>query len=139
MKLSFEKFKYAVGEVIAFCQMIEHDLKVIYSTLIYGDFDENYQSLKTTTLGTMINYIEENDLETNLNYFSKSDYRLLKDLTRRRNYVCHEIFLTFVYKKDFINSNEYLLACESLLTFHSEIVEISKKIEQRRIYIKKQG
>ena len=132
-KLSLNNFKFVVGETIAFCQMVEHDLKVIFATIASGDFNENFEFFKTWTLGQTVNEIEAFDEELETPNFTRKEYAILKSMTKKRNYICHEIFRTFAYIKNFGESKEFELACDVLLDFHEDVVEIAKSIERVRI------
>ena len=130
--LDFKDFKFAVGETIGFCQMIEHDVKTILATIAEGDYEENFEYLNHWTLGQLVNQLEEYDKEKGCELFSYVEYRILKDITKKRNYICHEIFRTFVYTKDFLDSEEYMMACNVMLDFHEDVVSLAKSIERVR-------
>ena len=131
--LSFNDFKFLIGETIGFCQTVEYDLKNIFAKVCEGDFEENFECVSRWTLGQIVTQMEEYDNELEDKHFTNLEYRILRDMTKKRNYVCHEIFRTFAYTKEFLESNEYMMACNVVIDFHEDVVAVAKKIEQLRL------
>lgn len=100
-----EDFHKQLGETMLFCQCIEHDIKLIYSGMLKGNFDDNYSSVETDTLGTIIRKLEKLDKSDGNPYFGKADYILLKDITEIRNYWAHQGYIDFIYSG--VYSNEF--------------------------------
>lgn len=127
--MELEEFHRLVGETIMFCQCIEHDIKLIYSGMLQGNFNKNYSSVETDTLGTIIRKLEKLDKSDGNPYFGKADYRLLKEITEIRNYWAHQGYIDFIYSgiysKEFNDQVDFLKKdYDRLKNLH----EISEKV-----------
>lgn len=91
--MSIDEFRILHSEVIKFCQLIEDDLKWIYSYMHKGDIEENYNSLEKTTLGTLVKKLKVLDNSEGELFISNDDYNFLKQMTEKRNYWCHQCYL----------------------------------------------
>ena len=59
--MNFQDFKILHSETIGSFQLIENDLKWIYSLMHKGDVGENYDSLDKRNLGFVIKELKELD------------------------------------------------------------------------------
>lgn len=135
MVMDFYTYKILHSETIMYYQILENDLKLIYSKMIGGDFDENLDKILDYGLGQIIEALQNADSEF---LFSDSDYDSLKEIKDNRNYWAHENFLMFMYKGyNFQNTDEYKESCSELKKDHDEIEEDYKIVEQIKInYLK---
>ena len=93
-------FYQKLGELLMFCQCIEHDVKIIYATMLIGDYEENYSSLEKKSLGTMVKLLENLDKEDTDLWLSEENYRILYSITDERNYWVHSVYTEYVYIQD---------------------------------------
>ncbi len=137
--MDFKDFKLMVGDTIMLCQMIEHDIKLIYAGMRQGDIYENLDNIEKEkwSLGQTIVELEQLDNSDNNPYFSHNDYRLLKRITYQRNLLCHKVFTTFLYSKDFINSKEYQKQSQQLLENNRSLKSLSEETQKIKIAVLK--
>lgn len=133
MKLSYDDFKFYVGETIEFCQTIENDVKWIYSAMLKGDRYKTYDNISEWTLGKAVGELEKLDNSDSNRFLSDNDYDLLRSITKERNYLIHQIFKDFIYEENFINSNEYQIACSRLMNFHNRVKKLQNGVEKVRL------
>ncbi len=133
MVLSYDKFKFYVGETICFCQTIENDIKLIYAAMRKGDMFENFSEISEMTLGTVVNELNELDNLDNDNFLTTGDYKMLRSITSERNYLVHNIFTEFIYENNFERSEQYRKACSRLMNFHNRIEKLSQSVETVRL------
>ena len=97
--MEMEEFYAAVGEILMYCQCIEHDVKRIYAFMIDGGFEKNMIRIEEErwTLGTVVHALRDFDATLDESFFSPADYALLGDIVRIRNYYAHEVYLSFCY------------------------------------------
>ena len=93
-----KEFHIGVGELIMACQCIERDVKVIYASMLKGDFYENYRSVERLALGQTLMLLQTLDNSDEKPYFSAEEYRLLDRIRHIRNHWAHEAYARFVYK-----------------------------------------
>lgn len=136
---NFDNYKYLLGETIINYQLIENDLKMIYAGMSSGDFNDNidYANKNFHGLGQIINALQKLDNSDNKPYFSKEDYKILKNLARDRNYYCHQCAIDFGYIQNFINSTEYKKNYSKLQSVNTEIKRMQKLTEDFRFEILK--
>lgn len=134
-----DEFKYYLGETILCYQLIEHDLKIIYAGMLRGNFNDNIAIVSDEYhgMGQIIKALQELENGSKNSFFSFADYKLLKSLARERNYFCHQCIIDFGYIKNFLNSNEYKLACDKLKKANCEILPLQKQTEKIRLAILK--
>lgn len=106
---SLKAFHEHVGEVIMYCQRIEHDMKVIYAALetdsVYAGlktsksktdvFRENYKKIESKSMGDILKKLK--NLDAFNPYFYASEYEWLEKLKDIRNHWAHEGYLQFLY------------------------------------------
>lgn len=63
--LNYNDFKIMHSEIIAFFQIIENDLKWIYSLMHVGNIEKNYDALENKNLGYIIKNLRELDYSDN--------------------------------------------------------------------------
>lgn len=131
--MTFDEFKILHSETIMFCQLIEHDLKWIFSFMHTGDQYENFEKLEKTTLGTLVNKLKELDNSDDDPFISNDDYNFLKQMTQKRNYWCHQCCVDFIYEKDFVQTKEYAKICDKLQRDHDRLSIVSDNVEKVRL------
>ena len=138
--MTFSEFKYNVGEVVMFCQIIENDIKYIYCSMLNGDLKANLYALRKEkmTLGQTILKLKELDYSDDDHFFQEEEYDYLLKITGIRNHWCHDGYTRFVYIKDFINSDEYLDECNRLENDHNRLKLFYKVVHETRIKAMKQ-
>lgn len=96
---SMQEFHQCVGEILMYCQMIEHDVKRIYAFMADGGYEENLETLRRekVTLGQTITKMREYDQTWERPLFSREDYDLLFQIVNKRNRYAHQGYLDFVY------------------------------------------
>lgn len=131
--MNINKFKEKHSDLIKFFQIIEGDIKLIFAIMSKGDLDYNYSQIENLTLGQIVNELETLDKSEGEQYFSNSDYKLLKEVTKKRNYCCHFCYRDFVYVNNWEYSNEYAIVCKELQNDWNTLSVIYKKVEEARI------
>ena len=130
--MTFQEFKYYVGETVMFCQIIESDLKIIYVNLINGNKQETWTLIQKETLGSMVKMLQNLDSDNRL--LSKNDYHYLHQLVGKRNHWCHQTFVNFLYNgQDFLNSKQYIEECNLLAQDHEQLSKIYRILEGIRV------
>lgn len=116
-----DQFIVGVGQVMCYCQCIEHDIKVICAHM----GNASYEDVRKWTLGQTVEALAELERGVESPFFTKDDYRLLRKLTAVRNYYAHECYVDWVYDKSrFREAAEKLgIAVDKLQTFHQVIVK----------------
>ncbi|MBQ9709663.1 MAG: hypothetical protein IJV67_03455 [Clostridia bacterium] len=130
-----DKFHTLVGETVMQCQRIEYDVKVIYCAMQSGDMSENFKAVKNLALGQIITELETLDTSSATPCFSKSDYRLLKDIRNVRNWLAHSAYMDFMYESDERWSDSLNKSYERLSTFHRRMIALSNQVENVRFEI----
>lgn len=82
--MDINTFKILHSETIEFCQIIEGNLKWIYSLMHVGDIGENHSKLEKTTLGQVVSMLKELDKSSGEQFISDGDYNFLKQMTEKR-------------------------------------------------------
>ena len=133
--MDLQEFHRLIGETLMCCQTIENDVKVLWAGMCKGYLEENFEKIRELTLGQAVKNLEELDNCDGNPSLSRHDYRLLKEISRERNYIVHNIYQNFVYEPDYINSTEYANECDRLSNFHSRLVRLYESIQKARIDI----
>lgn len=131
--MDYNQFTYLHSELIKYCQIIEGDLKWIYSFLHIGDIYQTRDSLDTLTLGQIVRKLKELDNSDGKPTLSASDYNFLSQMTQKRNYWCHECYRDFVYKKNWEYSDEFDKVCSKLQRDHDKLKNVCKNVEDLKI------
>lgn len=132
-----EQYKFLLGETIMLYQLAEHDLRLIASLSVVGDYRSNLEKMKQDFkgLGQIVVFLKEMDKKRSKALFSENDYHVLLNLTRRRNYYCHECALDFVYEPEFTDSDSFLSSYNNLVDDHEYLKDIQERIEEVRILL----
>ncbi len=96
---SMQEYHLCVGEILMYCQMIEHDIKRIYAFMADGGYEENLLMLQREkcTLGQTVTKMREFDQAWEKPLFKPEDYDLLFQIVNKRNHYAHQGYLDFVY------------------------------------------
>lgn len=95
-----DNFKLIHSELIMQVQLIENDLRLIYASIKFGAFEDNYEHLEQANLGKIIKALKELDYSDGAPYLSNKDYETLNQIREIRNYWCHQCYLDYVYIVD---------------------------------------
>ncbi|MBR7162810.1 MAG: hypothetical protein IKD35_02425 [Clostridia bacterium] len=128
-----DKFHLLVGKTILECQRIEHDIKLIYAGMLKGDFEENRYDVNNQTLGTVVIALEELDNSDGRPYFSQEDYKLLKDITRVRNWLVHRSYADFMYTNEYEWEQKFKKCYKKLRDFNERMEHLGDQVEAVRI------
>ncbi|MBQ7712915.1 MAG: hypothetical protein IJT69_03760 [Clostridia bacterium] len=133
--MTLESFHTTLGQIVMYCQIIEHDVKLIYATMQRGDVEQNYAALEREklTLGQAVMRLEELDLSDGKAYLGSADYALLRDIARMRNHWCHDTFLEFIYDQNFYGSEAYRTECRHLSADRDKLAKLYVTIENARL------
>lgn len=93
-------FHHYVGELLMYCQRIEHDIKWIYAGMLNGDLTYNFNIIGKHTLGQVLNKLEQLDNSDGKPYFSINEYNLLEKIKDIRNHWVHQSYVNFLYIND---------------------------------------
>ena len=132
-----DKFHTTVGETIMQCQRIEYDVKVIYSAMLEGDMQENFKTVQNLALGPVIMELEALDTSSKSPCFSKSDYRLLKDIRNVRNWLAHSAYMDFMYEEGSKWEHSLNESYKKLTTFNARMHSLSEQVENVRLEIRR--
>ena len=141
---SLKAFHEHVGEVIMYCQRIEHDMKVIYAALetdsVYASlktsksktdvFRENYKKIESKSMGDIWSKLKK--LDAFNPYFYDFEYDWLEILKNIRNHWAHEGYLQFLYSgKDY--EENFRIQAEKLKTDLETLLSLVVKVEDVRL------
>ena len=127
--MTFQEFQILHSETIGYFQLIESDLKWIYSLMHKGNIGENYDSLDKRNLG----FIKELDYSTGTPFISKDDYNFLNQMREKRNYWCHQAYIDFIYTHNFEYSSEFQKVCSKLKRDHDRIEVVQRNVEKAKL------
>ena len=125
-------FHFYVGQTIMHCQTIEHDIKLIFAGMKAGDMDQTLNIIEKNrmTLGEVLKNLKDLDRSDDNHFFSDSDYQLLSDITKVRNYWAHKGYSDFVYSRD---KKDFFAQAKKLESDYSRLSRLSKMIEKIRL------
>lgn len=135
MQIDLFTFHQRVGQTIMYCQLIEHDIKIIYAKKKGGEFDAAYSGIAEKTLGQAVSELRELDVTRRLDFFTPEDYDILFSVAETRNYWCHTAYTDFAYEKDFRNSKAYADACARLDTDSARIAALFKAVQKLKMIV----
>ncbi len=100
--MDLDKFHSCVGEILMYCQCIEHDVKYIYAFMADGGFKENMIRIEEErlTLGQIVHLLKGYDQSWEEPFLSNEDYETLFEIVHKRNYYAHQVYLSFCYLSD---------------------------------------
>ena len=129
-----ELFKIIHSELIQQVQGIEYDLKVIYAAMKSGNFEDNFQSVKTMNLGKIISELKELDYSDNYPDLSESDYELLEEIREIRNYWCHQCYIDFMYiQNDYKREKQFQKIFSWLREEENRTADLFERLENFRL------
>ena len=132
--MDFNDFKILYAETMMFYQLIENDIKLIYSYMRKGNVIQHLESVESKTLGQMIRTLKELDESDGKPLISADDYNFLSQICDNRNHWAHQTFIEFVYiQNDAFSSNEYKKQCDKLVKDHNRVQRASEILEKIRI------
>ena len=131
--MTFESFKEKYATTMMWYQLIENDLKYIYSFMLEGSVEKNYGDIENNTLGTMVRMLERLDYSDGSPYISKADYKFLLNICDKRNYWAHQAFVDFAYIKNPFSSKEYRKVSDCLAKDCEEVERACSILEKMRI------
>lgn len=131
--MNFQDFKILHSETIGCFQLIEGDLKWIYSLMHKGNIDENYDSLDKRTLGFIIKELKELDYSDGTPFLSRDDYNFLNQMREKRNFWCHQAYIEFMYIQNFECSPEFKKICSKLQRDHNCIEVVQRNVEKAKL------
>lgn len=133
--MTLENFHLMFGETIMFCQIIEHDVKMIYAAMCKGDMSNTLAMIndKKWTLGHSLKELKKLDFSDENPYLSAENYNFLSQMAQKRDYWCHETYLKFIYISSFENSKEYENECRKLQRDHQKLNSVYQTLEKIRI------
>lgn len=132
MMSELNEFHFLVGETLMFCQTVELDIKYIYAAMLKGDFDENYEEVEALTLGQTLKRLKKLDYSDNDHFFTEEDYKLLEEITEKRNHIVHKTYQDFVYDKGYEYTKSYNKELRDLRAFHDRMSRLSDNVEEVR-------
>ena len=135
--MNIDGFNRIVGETIFNCQRIENDIKYIYAGMLQGDFAENKYEIKKETLGTVLIALEELDNSDGHPYLSSDEYKLLKNITRMRNWLVHQAYTNFVYASEDELEKEFNKCYAKLKDFNEKMEILGDQVERVRLEVLK--
>ena len=136
MKFSLQQFHSYVGEILMYCQCIEHDIKRIYAFMADGGVAENLAMMEQEkwTLGQTVTQLKEYDQTWKNPLFSEEDYDILFKIVRFRNYYAHSVYLSFCYVDDEADFElSYNRAAERMLRDRTMLSDLYGRVENVRI------
>ena len=131
--MDYDTFKLIHSELIMSVQYIEQDLKLIYSTLKGGKFQDNYAYVENSPLGTLLKNLHELEQELGYSEIKEKDYELLNQIREIRNYWCHQCYIDFHYiKNPQAHEREFQKVAARLRTDEQRVYKLQQKIENLR-------
>ncbi len=131
--MDFNSFKVLYAEVMMNYELLEYDIKYIYSFMREGNLDDNLYMVKNNTLGEMIKLLKELDHSEDYHFISAKDYALLDRLCTTRNHWSHKTLSNFMYEKGFLESEEYKKECKKLQDDYKKIENALDILEDVKI------
>ena len=131
--MNYDTFTFLHSETIKFCQIIEGDLKWIYSFLHIGDIYQTRDSLDTLGFGQIVKKLKQLDNSDGNPVLSASDYNFLGQMAQKRNYWCHECYRDFVYINSWEYSSEFTKVCNKLQKDHDKLQVVCRNVENLKL------
>jgi uncharacterized protein YutE (UPF0331/DUF86 family) len=126
----FDIFSSLVGETICYCQVIENDLTVIYSSLIsdkYEEMIEKFDELSDKNFGFLLVKLEDR------HFLSKGEAYLLNKMRVIRNYLCHETYLSFIYLRDEEKDEAMKEEYRKIHRYRTSLRKTAKRLEDIKV------
>lgn len=133
--MTLNEFHCMLGQTIMYCQIIEHDVKMIYSAMCKGDMYDTIEMIERNkwTLGHSVKELKKLDFSDSNSYISASDYNFLSQMAHKRDYWCHKTYLQYVYNQNFMQSIEYQKECQKLRHDNEKLMSVYKALEKVRL------
>lgn len=129
-----------VGEILMYCQCIEHDIKCIYAFMADGGFERNMIKMdeERWTLGQTLHELKQYDQSWDHPFFSEEDYATLEEITRKRNYYAHTVYLRFSYLSEEADFERiFAKVCLEAKQDDDLLSSLYERVEDaRRLYLK---
>ena len=136
--MTYDTFKLIHSELIMSVQYIEQDLRIIYSTVKPGNYEDNYAVVDNAPLGRLLKELRELDGLLGYSNFREEDYKLLDEIREIRNYWCHQCYLDFHYETDPVKHEAKFQDVAKRLHFDElRVFDLYEKIEKLRISVVK--
>ncbi|MCR5024754.1 MAG: hypothetical protein K6A90_10540 [Lachnospiraceae bacterium] len=133
MEMDYDLFKMIHSELIMSVQYIEQDLRIIYSTIKHGNYEDNYALVDSAPLGKLLKELHEVDEALGYSKIKEKDYELLDQIREIRNYWCHQCYLDFHYEEDPIKHEQKFKAVADRLRLDElKVYDLYEKIEKLR-------
>src|SRR5690606_9062833 len=131
----YKEYIYMLGQAIIHLQSIERDIKYMIAGMKKGNMKDDFKEVDATIkgLGIAVRELQAIDHEENHHYLSTTQYKLLSQLARKRNYYSHESALNFLYIKDSLQSEAFKIEYEKLKTDLDSLSRLQREIENTRI------
>ena len=131
-----KEFDIAYAETLRYCQIVEHDVKMILALLQEGNPEENLIAIENerNTLGEIIHAIRDLDHDQQEPFFTPNDYRVLRSIRDERNHFVHQAYAEFLYDK---TGTKYPEECARLQKFHDNMVKMARATQHARLYAAK--
>ena len=132
--MNFEKFCTLLGHTIAYFQLVENDIKLIYAAMSKGNVKDTMAKIEREkwTMGQAIMALQELDYSDGKPYISSEDYNFLRQITGKRNHWCHETILTFIDQPNFVTSKEFRDEYNRLVKDNERLKVVSYNLETVR-------
>lgn len=131
--MDFNKFQMLHSETIGYCQLLENDLKWIYSFITGGDIIETRDAVSKFAMGKIINVLKKIDKNSPKRLFSNKDYKYLRQLKSRRDYWCHQCYIDFLYEDNYLYSSQYKKCCSDLEEDNKWFYKVYKIVEKIKV------
>lgn len=132
-----DDFDKLVGQTIMHCQRIEHDIKIMYASMLEGDVQQNYYDIKFLALGMVLADLQQLDNKNGRPYLQDDDYQLLKQIKNIRNWLAHSCYMDFMYDVDKKFDENYIKAYNKVLDFNNKLTILSNQVERVRVIMLK--
>lgn len=119
-----------IGKIIFHCQVIESDLKVIYSCLVSNDKIElvsNFDELSNATIGELLKLLGDKKL------LEKNDLDILHQLRKIRNYVVHQACLEYAFESGVSKEVKKKGTMDKLNTYEIQLKDAMFRLEKLRL------
>ncbi len=131
--MNYDTFKMIHSELIMSVQYIEQDLRIIYSTIKPGEYEDNYAIVDSAPLGKLLKEMHELDEELGYKKLKETDYELLNQIREIRNYWCHQCYLDFHYEENpEKHEQKFVRVAERLHLEELKVYDLQTKIEKLR-------
>ena len=132
-----DNFHILVGKTILECQRVEHDVKILYATMLDGNYYDNIGLVKDKALGPVLIDLEKLDNSDKNPFLSEKDYNLLKDIKNIRNWLVHKSYIDFMYDTGETWNTNLDKCYGMLLNFNRRIRTLGDQLENVRINLYK--